>query len=71
MREEFTAAARRAARSGFDLLELHAAHGYLLSGFLSPLTNHRTDAYGGDLEAPPLPLEVLDAVREAWPDDRP
>ncbi|MGV9692287.1 bifunctional salicylyl-CoA 5-hydroxylase/oxidoreductase [Streptomyces sp. NPDC003444] len=72
VREEFTAAARRAARSGFDLLELHAAHGYLLSGFLSPLTNHRTDAYGGDLEGRlRFPLEVLDAVREAWPDDRP
>lgn len=47
MREQFVAAARRAADSGFDLLELHCAHGYLLSGFLSPLTNHRTDAYGG------------------------
>ena len=47
VRDQFTAAARRAARCGFDLLELHCAHGYLLSGFLSPLTNHRTDAYGG------------------------
>ncbi|MYR61423.1 bifunctional salicylyl-CoA 5-hydroxylase/oxidoreductase, partial [Streptomyces sp. SID625] len=47
VREQFTSAAWRAARAGFDLLELHCAHGYLLSGFLSPLTNHRTDAYGG------------------------
>ncbi|MFE7512354.1 FAD-dependent monooxygenase, partial [Streptomyces sp. NPDC057540] len=72
VREQFAAAARRAARSGFDLLELHCAHGYLLSGFLSPLTNHRTDAYGGDLAARlRYPLEVFDAVREAWPADRP
>ncbi|WP_172386840.1 bifunctional salicylyl-CoA 5-hydroxylase/oxidoreductase [Streptomyces sp. MNP-20] len=72
LREEFAAAARRAARCGFDLLELHCAHGYLLSGFLSPLTNRRTDAYGGSLEARlRFPLEVFDAVREAWPSDRP
>ncbi|WP_411109810.1 bifunctional salicylyl-CoA 5-hydroxylase/oxidoreductase [Streptomyces sp. c-19] len=72
VREEFTAAARRAAHGDFDLLELHCAHGYLLSGFLSPLTNHRTDAYGGDLDGRlRYPLEVFDAVREAWPADRP
>ncbi|WP_405858546.1 bifunctional salicylyl-CoA 5-hydroxylase/oxidoreductase [Streptomyces sp. NBC_00090] len=72
VREEFTAAARRAARSGFDLLELHAAHGYLLSGFLSPLTNHRTDSYGGTLDGRlRFPLEVFDAVREVWPEERP
>ncbi|MCI3933609.1 bifunctional salicylyl-CoA 5-hydroxylase/oxidoreductase [Streptomyces sp. AN091965] len=72
LREEFAAAARRAARCGFDLLELHCAHGYLLSGFLSPLTNRRDDAYGGSLEARlRFPLEVFDAVREAWPADRP
>ncbi|MFG2897889.1 bifunctional salicylyl-CoA 5-hydroxylase/oxidoreductase [Streptomyces zaomyceticus] len=72
VREEFTAAARRAARSGFDLLELHCAHGYLLSGFLSPLTNRRTDAYGGDLDGRlRFPLEVFDAVREVWPEERP
>jgi anthraniloyl-CoA monooxygenase len=71
LREEFAQAARRAARAGFDVLELHCAHGYLLSSFLSPLTNRRTDAYGGDLEGRlRFPLEVLDAVREAWPDDR-
>ncbi|MEU3948568.1 bifunctional salicylyl-CoA 5-hydroxylase/oxidoreductase [Streptomyces sp. NPDC029526] len=72
IREQFVAAARRAARAGFDLLELHCAHGYLLSGFLSPLTNRRTDAYGGSPENRlRFPLEVFDAVRAAWPGDRP
>ncbi|ELP69133.1 bifunctional salicylyl-CoA 5-hydroxylase/oxidoreductase [Streptomyces turgidiscabies] len=72
IRAQFVAAARRAARAGFDLLELHCAHGYLLSGFLSPLTNHRTDAYGGPLAARlRFPLEVFDAIREVWPDGRP
>ncbi|WP_344568268.1 bifunctional salicylyl-CoA 5-hydroxylase/oxidoreductase [Streptomyces axinellae] len=72
VREEFAASARRAARAGFDLLELHCAHGYLLSGFLSPLTNRRTDAYGGSLAARlRYPLEVFDAVRAAWPAERP
>ncbi|MEV6175083.1 bifunctional salicylyl-CoA 5-hydroxylase/oxidoreductase [Streptomyces sp. NPDC051954] len=72
IREQFSAAARRAVRAGFDLLELHCAHGYLLSGFLSPLTNLRTDAYGGTLaERLRFPLEVFDAVREVWPEDRP
>ncbi|MFG2353492.1 bifunctional salicylyl-CoA 5-hydroxylase/oxidoreductase [Streptomyces sp. NPDC048521] len=72
IREQFTAAAWRAARAGFDLLELHCAHGYLLSGFLSPLTNHRTDAYGGSLEKRlRFPLEVFDAVRTVWPAERP
>jgi anthraniloyl-CoA monooxygenase len=72
IREQFTAAARRAARCGFDLLELHCAHGYLLSGFLSPLTNRRTDAYGGTPENRlRFPLEVFDAVRAVWPEDRP
>ncbi|MGP3982883.1 bifunctional salicylyl-CoA 5-hydroxylase/oxidoreductase [Streptomyces sp. KR80] len=72
IREQFTSAARRAAGAGFDLLELHCAHGYLLSGFLSPLTNRRSDAYGGDLAARlRYPLEVFDAVRAVWPDDRP
>ncbi|MFE9494319.1 bifunctional salicylyl-CoA 5-hydroxylase/oxidoreductase [Streptomyces collinus] len=72
VREQFAAAAWRAARAGFDLLELHCAHGYLLSGFLSPLTNLRTDAYGGSLEKRlRFPLEVFDAVRGVWPDDRP
>jgi anthraniloyl-CoA monooxygenase len=68
----FTAAARAAAVAGFDLLELHCAHGYLLSSFLSPLTNRRTDRYGGSLEARlRYPLEVFDAVRAAWPAGRP
>ncbi|MGW0896051.1 bifunctional salicylyl-CoA 5-hydroxylase/oxidoreductase [Streptomyces goshikiensis] len=72
VRSDFAAAAVRAADCGFDLLELHCAHGYLLSGFLSPLTNHRTDAYGGPLENRlRFPLEVFDAVREVWPGERP
>ncbi|MGW7820825.1 bifunctional salicylyl-CoA 5-hydroxylase/oxidoreductase [Streptomyces puniciscabiei] len=72
IREQFTAAAWRAARAGFDLLELHCAHGYLLSGFLSPLTNRRTDAYGGSLQRRlRFPLEVFDAVRAVWPAERP
>ncbi|MET9446576.1 bifunctional salicylyl-CoA 5-hydroxylase/oxidoreductase [Streptomyces cinerochromogenes] len=72
IREQFAAAAWRAARAGFDLLELHCAHGYLLSGFLSPLTNRRTDAYGGSLERRlRFPLEVFDAVRAVWPAERP
>ncbi|MEV0786010.1 bifunctional salicylyl-CoA 5-hydroxylase/oxidoreductase [Streptomyces sp. NPDC050423] len=72
VREQFTDAAHRAGACGFDLLELHCAHGYLLSGFLSPLTNHRTDWYGGSLaNRLRYPLEVFDAVRERWPEDRP
>ncbi|MBA4862454.1 bifunctional salicylyl-CoA 5-hydroxylase/oxidoreductase [Streptomyces sp. PSKA54] len=72
IREQFVAAAWRAARCGFDLLELHCAHGYLLSGFLSPLTNRRTDGYGGSPERRlRFPLEVFDAVRAIWPEDRP
>ncbi|MFI9720038.1 bifunctional salicylyl-CoA 5-hydroxylase/oxidoreductase [Streptomyces sp. NPDC052396] len=72
IREDFTSSARAAARAGFDLLELHCAHGYLLSSFLSPLTNHRRDHYGGDLAGRlAYPLEVFDAVRAVWPADRP
>ena len=72
IREQFAAAARRAAHCGFDLLELHCAHGYLLSSFLSPLTNRRTDSYGGSLtDRLRFPLEVFDAVRDLWPDDKP
>lgn len=72
VRAAFVAAAERAARAGFDMIELHAAHGYLLSAFLSPLTNRRDDAYGGSLEGRMrFPLQVLDAVRAAWPADRP
>ncbi|GAA1701253.1 bifunctional salicylyl-CoA 5-hydroxylase/oxidoreductase [Microbacterium sediminicola] len=69
---EFVGAARRADAAGFDLLEIHAAHGYLLSSFLSPLSNRRTDAYGGTLEDRlRYPLEVFDAVRAVWPEHKP
>ncbi len=72
IRDQFVAAAQAAARAGFDLLELHCAHGYLLSSFLSPLTNRRTDRYGGSLAARlRYPLEVFDAIRAVWPEDRP
>ena len=72
IRDQFVTAARAAARAGFDLLELHCAHGYLLSSFLSPLTNQRTDPYGGSLAGRlRYPLEVFDAVRAAWPEGRP
>ncbi|MFF2350760.1 FAD-dependent monooxygenase [Kitasatospora sp. NPDC058115] len=69
---DFAAAAERAARAGFDALELQFGHGHLLSGFLSPLTNRRTDGYGGPLaQRLRLPLEVLAAVRAVWPAGRP
>lgn len=72
VREDFVAATIRGARAGFDMLELHCAHGYLLASFLSPLTNRRTDEYGGSLEnRVRFPLEVFSAMREAWPADKP
>ncbi|NID14758.1 NADH:flavin oxidoreductase/NADH oxidase [Luteibacter yeojuensis] len=72
IRDAFATAARRAARLGLDFIQLHAAHGYLLHQFLSPLSNQRTDEYGGSLEnRMRFPLEVFDAVRAAFPADRP
>ncbi|MGV0737564.1 bifunctional salicylyl-CoA 5-hydroxylase/oxidoreductase [Mycobacterium syngnathidarum] len=69
---DFVEAARAAARANFDVLELHCAHGYLLSSFLSPLANQRTDDYGGSLDNRlRYPLEVFDAIKKVWPDDRP
>lgn len=70
--QDYADATRRAARAGFRLLEIHAAHGYLLHGFLSPLANHRNDAWGGDFEGRArLVLSVATVVREAWPDGLP
>jgi anthraniloyl-CoA monooxygenase len=72
VRDDFARAAGLADQAGFDLLELHFAHGYLLASFLSPLTNTRGDAYGGSLENRlRFPLEVFDAVRAAWPERKP
>ncbi|MBE0532374.1 MAG: NADH:flavin oxidoreductase/NADH oxidase [Rhodospirillales bacterium] len=72
VRDDFAAATVRAQRIGFDVIEIHAAHGYLLHQFLSPLSNRRTDAYGGSLEnRMRFPLEVFDAVRAVWPADKP
>lgn len=72
MREMFVTATQRAARLGFDAIELHMAHGYLLHQFLSPLSNRRDDSYGGTLEnRMRLPLEFFAAMRAAWPADKP
>jgi anthraniloyl-CoA monooxygenase len=72
VRDEFVRAARMADEAGFDILELHMAHGYLLGTFISPLTNQRGDAYGGPIEnRMRFPLEVFDAVRTAWPAGKP
>jgi 2,4-dienoyl-CoA reductase-like NADH-dependent reductase (Old Yellow Enzyme family) len=72
VRDAFAAAARRAARLGIDAVQLHGAHGYLLHQFLSPISNRRTDEYGGSLEnRMRFPLEVFEAVRAAFPADRP
>ncbi len=72
IRDDFVHSARLAAGAGFELLELHMAHGYLLSSFLSPLTNRRNDEYGGDMAGRAgWPLEVFDAVRAVWPEELP
>jgi anthraniloyl-CoA monooxygenase len=72
VRDQFVAATRMAIECGFDMVELHAAHGYLLSSFITPLQNRRTDEYGGSLENRlRYPLEVFAAMRAAWPSDRP
>jgi anthraniloyl-CoA monooxygenase len=72
VRSEFVAAAERGQACGFDMLELHCAHGYLLASFISPLTNTRTDAYGGSLENRlRYPLEVFEALRGVWPSHKP
>ncbi len=72
IRESFAATARRARAAGFDVLELHSAHGYLLHEFLSPVSNRRQDRYGGSLEnRMRFPLEVAAAVKEAWGNDKP
>jgi anthraniloyl-CoA monooxygenase len=72
IKTQFVEATRRGERAGFDMLELHCAHGYLMASFLSPLTNRRTDEYGGSLENQlRFPLEVFDAMREVWPAHKP
>ena len=72
VRDQFVAAVRMGVEAGFDMVELHAAHGYLLAGFISPLQNKRHDEYGGSLENRlRYPLEVFAAMRAAWPKDRP
>ncbi|MFF5938015.1 NADH:flavin oxidoreductase/NADH oxidase [Streptomyces sp. NPDC012508] len=69
---KFAEAARRALAAGFEVVEVHGAHGYLISSFLSPYANHRTDAYGGSFEnRTRLALEVVDALRGVWPDELP
>jgi anthraniloyl-CoA monooxygenase len=72
IKDQFVAAAQRGARVGFDLLELHCAHGYLLSSFITPVSNRRSDEYGGPLaNRLRYPLEVFDAIRAIWPSERP
>jgi len=72
VRDQFVGATRMGIDAGFDMIELHCAHGYLLSSFITPLSNKRTDEYGGSLEnRVRYPLEVFSAMREAWPADRP
>ncbi|MXP29269.1 bifunctional salicylyl-CoA 5-hydroxylase/oxidoreductase [Porphyrobacter algicida] len=72
IRQQFVAATRRAETAGFDMVELHCAHGYLLSGFISPVQNKRSDEFGGSLENRlRYPLEIFKAMRDVWPDHKP
>jgi anthraniloyl-CoA monooxygenase len=72
VKRQFVAAVRMGIEAGFDMVEMHAAHGYLLSSFITPVQNRRTDEYGGNLaNRLRYPLEVFTAMREAWPSDRP
>src|SRR5882724_8039275 len=71
-KSNFVHASERGAAAGFDWLEFHCPHGYLLSRFISPLTNHRTDQYGGSVENRcRFPLAVFKAIRAVWPEDKP
>jgi anthraniloyl-CoA monooxygenase len=72
VRDEFVTAARMGLDAGFDMIELHCAHGYLLSSFITPLSNQRTDEYGGSIEnRVRFPVEVFSAIRAVWPEERP
>ncbi|RYH05272.1 NADH:flavin oxidoreductase/NADH oxidase, partial [Tropicimonas sp. IMCC6043] len=69
---DYVSAAHRAREAGYRIVEIHGAHGYLVHSFLSPLSNRRTDAYGGDLKGRMrLALEIAEAIRAAWPQDLP
>ena len=71
-KQAWTAGVKRSLESGFDVVEVHAAHGYLLTSFLSPISNQRTDQYGGSLEnRMRLVLEISQITRDIWPDDKP
>ena len=72
VKDDFVRATRMAITAGFDMIELHCAHGYLLSSFITPISNKRKDEYGGSLENRlRFPLEVFRAMREVWPKERP
>jgi anthraniloyl-CoA monooxygenase len=72
VRDEFVRSTRMAVDAGFDMMELHCAHGYLLSSFLTPVSNHRTDEYGGSLENRlRFPLDVFKTMRAEWPEEKP